>query len=70
MWRNACDINIAAQSLILNPVSFDWPHSAMALSVGVLAACVGNCGGWLVLVLLVGRLAIAVACGVAGERRM
>ena len=40
------------------------------MSVGVLAAGVGNCGGWPVLVLLVGRLVIAVACGVAGERRI
>ena len=30
----------------------------------------GNCGGWPVLVLLVGRLVIAVACGVAGGRRI
>ena len=30
----------------------------------------GNCGGWPVLVLSVGRLEIAVARGVAGERRI
>ena len=30
----------------------------------------GNCGGWPVLVLSVGRLVVAVACGVVGERRI